>query len=111
MSGWRKRQIQERENSMIKISFANTAMGVFLYLSLLILLLGGWVMNLVEIVNYDLTQAIQLIYYQNNITLVNQNLTQANQLIHYHNNTNIVGCGVKEVKQLIYYYNTSTLVN
>ena len=53
MSGWRKRQIQERENSMIKISFANTAMGVFLYLSLLILLLGGWVMNLVEIVNYD----------------------------------------------------------
>ena len=53
MSGWRKRQIQERENSMIKISFANTTMGVFLYLSLLILLLGGWVMNLVEIVNYD----------------------------------------------------------
>lgn len=53
MSGWRKRQIQERENSMIKISFANTAMGVFLYLSLLILLVGGWVMNLVEIVNYD----------------------------------------------------------
>ena len=53
MSGWRKRQIQERENSMIKISFANTAMGVFLYLSLLILLLGGWVMNIVEIVNYD----------------------------------------------------------
>ena len=53
MSGWRKRQIQERENSMIKISFANTAMGVFLYLALLILLLGGWVMNLVEIVNYD----------------------------------------------------------
>ena len=53
MSGWRKRQIQERENSMIKISFANTAMGVFLYLSLLILLLCGWVMNLVEIVNYD----------------------------------------------------------
>jgi hypothetical protein len=53
MSGWRKRQIQERENSMIKISFANTAMGVFLYLSLLILLLGGWVMNLIEIVNYD----------------------------------------------------------
>ena len=53
MSGWRKRQIQERETSMIKISFANTAMGVFLYLSLLILLVGGWVMNLVEIVNYD----------------------------------------------------------
>ena len=53
MSGWRKKQIQERENSMIKISFANTAMGVFLYLSLLILLVGGWVMNLVEIVNYD----------------------------------------------------------
>jgi hypothetical protein len=53
MSGWRKKQIQERENSMIKISFANTAMGVFLYLSLLILLLGGWVMNLIEIVNYD----------------------------------------------------------
>ena len=53
MSGWRKRQIQERETSMIKISFANTTMGVFLYLSLLILLLGGWVMNLVEIVNYD----------------------------------------------------------
>ena len=53
MSGWRKRQIQERENSMIKISFANTTMGVFLYLSLLILLVGGWVMNLVEIVNYD----------------------------------------------------------
>ena len=53
MSGWRKRQIQERENSMIKISFANTTMGVFLYLTLLILLLGGWVMNLVEIVNYD----------------------------------------------------------
>ena len=53
MSGWRKRQIQERENSMIKISFANTAMGVFLYLSLLILFVGGWIMNLVEIVNYD----------------------------------------------------------
>lgn len=53
MSGWRKKQIQERENSMIKIRFANTTIGVMLYLSLLILLLGGWVMNLIEIVNYD----------------------------------------------------------
>ena len=53
MSGWRKRQIQERENSMIKIRFSNTMTGVLLYLALLIFLIGGWVMNLVEIVNYD----------------------------------------------------------
>ena len=53
MSGWRKKQIQERENSMIKIRFSNTMTGVLLYLALLIFLIGGWVMNLVEIVNYD----------------------------------------------------------
>jgi hypothetical protein len=53
MSGWRKRQIQERENDMIKIKFPGTSLGLLMYLAFIVVIIGGWVMNLVEIVNYD----------------------------------------------------------
>jgi hypothetical protein len=53
MSGWRKRQIQERENDMIKIRFPGTSLGLLMYLAFIVAIIGGWVMNLVEIVNYD----------------------------------------------------------
>ena len=53
MSGWRKRQIQERENDMIKIKFPGTSLGLLMYLAFVVVIIGGWVMNLVEIVNYD----------------------------------------------------------
>jgi hypothetical protein len=53
MSGWRKRQIQERENDMIKIKFPGTSLGLLMYLAFIVAIIGGWVMNLVEIVNYD----------------------------------------------------------
>ena len=53
MSGWRKKQIQERENDMIKIKFPGTSLGLLMYLAFIVAIIGGWVMNLVEIVNYD----------------------------------------------------------
>ena len=53
MSGWRKRQIQERENDMVKIKFPGTSLGLLMYLAFIVVIIGGWVMNLVEIVNYD----------------------------------------------------------
>jgi hypothetical protein len=53
MSGWRKRQIQERENDMIKIKFPGTSLGLLMYLAFVVVIIGGWIMNLVEIVNYD----------------------------------------------------------
>jgi len=53
MSGWRKRQIQERENNMIKIKFPGTSLGLLMYLAFIVAIIGGWIMNLVEIVNYD----------------------------------------------------------
>jgi hypothetical protein len=53
MSGWRKRQIQERENDMIKIKFPGTSLGLLMYLAFIVAIIGGWIMNLVEIVNYD----------------------------------------------------------
>jgi|APGre2960657468_1045069.scaffolds.fasta_scaffold13419_7 hypothetical protein len=53
MSGWRKRQIQERENDMIKIKFPGTSLGLLMYLAFIVVIIGGWIMNLVEIVNYD----------------------------------------------------------
>ena len=53
MSGWRKRQIQERENDMIKIKFPGTSLGLLMYLAFVVVIIGGWILNLVEIVNYD----------------------------------------------------------
>jgi hypothetical protein len=53
MSGWRKRQIQERENDMIKIKFPGTSLGLLMYLAFIVAIIGGWVMNIVEIANYD----------------------------------------------------------
>ena len=61
MSGWRKRQIQERENDMIKIKFPGTSLGLLMYLAFVVAIIGGWIMNLVEIVNYDFTSITGMI--------------------------------------------------
>ena len=38
---------------MIKIKFPGTSLGLLMYLAFIVAIIGGWVMNLVEIVNYD----------------------------------------------------------
>ena len=38
---------------MIKIKFPGTSLGLLMYLAFIVVIIGGWIMNLVEIVNYD----------------------------------------------------------
>lgn len=53
--GWRKRQIsdlQDKDNNMkLKVLFPASGIGVTLYLCFLVLFIGGWILNVIQIAN------------------------------------------------------------